>query len=49
MTDALSLVRNATITKTAVNYQDNYYIFNNQKLHENTKTTFKRTLQRGKT
>lgn len=48
MSDALSLVRNATITKTAVNYQDSCYIFSNQKLHESTKTTFKRTLQRGK-
>ena len=47
MADALSLVRNATITKKPVNYQDNHYIFDNQKLHENTKTIFKRTLQRG--
>ena len=42
--DALSLVREATITGTPVNYVDNHYIFGNYKFHEGTKTCFKRTL-----
>lgn len=42
--DALSLVREATITGTTVNYVDNHYIFGHYKFHEATKTCFKRTL-----
>lgn len=45
MSDPLSLVRNATLTGTAVNYVDNYYHFGAVKLHESTKTAFKRTLK----
>jgi hypothetical protein len=42
--DALSLVREATMTGTPVNYVDNHYIFGHYKFHEGTKTCFKRTL-----
>jgi parafibromin len=42
--DALSLVRQATITRTPVNYELNHYIFGQYKFHEGTKTCFKRTL-----
>lgn len=44
MSDPLSLVRQATMTGTAVNYVDGNYIFGRYKLHESTKTCFKRTL-----
>lgn len=42
--DALSVVRNAIMTGTKVNYTDSHYVFGNYKFHEGTKTCFKRTL-----
>ena len=42
--DALSLVRNANMTKTEIFYEDNHYIFGPYKFHESTKTCFRRTL-----
>ena len=42
--DALSLVREATMTGTPVKYVDNHYIFGHHKFHEGTKTCFKRSL-----
>lgn len=45
MSDVLSLVRQATRTNATVSYNDKYYTFGNQKLHESTKTCFKRTLK----
>lgn len=42
--DALSLVREATMTGTPVKYADNHYIFGHHKFHEGTKTCFKRSL-----
>lgn len=46
MSDPLSLVREATISKQPVKYESNHYIFGQIKLHESTKTCFKRTLQK---
>ena len=45
MSDPLSLVRQATITGTPVNYSDGHYIFGEYKFHENSKTAFKRSLK----
>jgi hypothetical protein len=42
--DALSLVRQARLTGTQVNYVDNHYSFGSHRFHESTKTCFKRTL-----
>jgi len=43
--DPLSLVRQATLTNTPVEYRDSYYFFGNQKFHESTETCFRRTLK----
>ena len=45
--DVLSLIRQAHLTQTAVNYADGHYIFNSHKFPETTKTCFKRTLDKG--
>lgn len=45
--DPLSLVRQATVHHTAVNYVDGFYIFGKHKFHESTKTAFKRTHKSG--
>lgn len=45
--DPLDLVRQATTTRTPVNYNGGFYIFGEHKLHESTKTKFKRSLKSG--
>ena len=45
----LSLIRQATMTGTPVNYVENHYIFGPYKFHETTKTFFKRTLKSNNT
>lgn len=43
--DPLQLIRQATMTRSAVTYSDGYYIFGKQKFHQSTKTAFKRSHQ----
>ena len=44
MSDPLSLVRQAIIAGTQINYVNQHYEFGQHKLPETTKTCFKRTL-----
>lgn len=45
--DPLQLIRQATIAKTAVQFTDGHYVFGPHKIGQNTKTSFRRTHQRG--
>lgn len=48
MSDPLSLIREATISNTPIQYDDRCYIIGTRKFSETTKTFFKRTLQKSK-
>mgnify|MGYP003388181695 CR=1 len=43
--DPIGLVRQATTTRTAVDYNNGFYTFGSSKLADNTKTRFKRSLK----
>lgn len=45
MTDALSVVRQATIEKVPIKFEDGNYIIGSHKFPESVKTIFKRTLK----
>ena len=45
--DSLSLVRQATMMDIPVTYNDGFYVFGEHRLHENTKTAFRRSIRSG--